>query len=178
MSGLAELYQSVIVEHDRSPRNFRTLAAPTVRAEGRNPLCGDEVSVEIALDAGNRIVDIAFQGQGCAISRASASMMTGALRGKTAAEALEMFDRFHALMTGTADADAASLGKLQAFGGVAGFPMRVKCATLPWHAMREALELGARSPEVAQGSEPEASPAPGAQSPPGARSQPSAESAE
>lgn len=141
MSKMSELYQSVIVEHDRSPRNFRSLAAPSGRAEGHNPLCGDEVAVEIQLDADDRIVDIGFQGRGCAISRASASMMTTALRGKTAAEARELFERFHALVTrGEGQAD---LGKLEAFRGVAEFPMRVKCATLAWHAMKEALGTAA-----------------------------------
>src|SRR5579862_5647928 len=138
MSTLADLYQNVIIEHDRSPRNFRTLDAPTVRAEGRNPLCGDDISVEIALDDHDRIADIGFQGNGCAISRASASLMTGALRGKSVAEARELFDRFHAMATG--GERTGDLGKLEALGGVAEFPMRVKCATLPWHAMREALD--------------------------------------
>lgn len=138
MSRMAELYQSVIIEHDRSPRNCRSLAAPSGRAEGRNPLCGDEVSVEVKVDAEGRIADIAFQGRGCAISRASASLMTTALLGRTTGEALELFDRFHALMTGTA-VDAATLGKLDALRGVAEFPMRVKCATLAWHAMKTAL---------------------------------------
>lgn len=139
MSTMAELYQSVIVEHDRSPRNYRNLPAPSGRAEGRNPLCGDELSVELQVDAQGRIADIGFQGRGCAISRASASLMTTALLGKTTAEARELFERFHALVTGTA-VDAATLGKLEAFRGVAEFPMRVKCATLAWHAMKQALD--------------------------------------
>ena len=140
METLAELYQSVIIEHDRSPKNCRTLATPSARAEGRNPLCGDEVSVELQLDADGRITDIGFQGRGCAISRASASLMTTALRGKTAREARQLFDRFHALVTrGEGQGD---LGKLEAFRGVAEFPMRVKCATLAWHAMKEALAQG------------------------------------
>lgn len=136
MTTLAELYQSVIVEHDRSPRNFRTLATPSCRAEGRNPMCGDEVVVELQVDADGRIIDVGFQGRGCAISRASASMMTAAVKGLTTAEARQMFDRFHALVTG---GEATGLGKLEAFRGVAEFPMRVKCATLAWHAMKEAL---------------------------------------
>jgi nitrogen fixation NifU-like protein len=138
MASMAELYQSVIVEHDRSPRNCRTLEGPSHRAEGRNPLCGDEVTVELQVDSGGRIADIAFQGKGCAISRASASLMTTALKGKTIAEARELFERFHGLMTGS-DVAAADLGKLEAFRGVAEFPMRVKCATLAWHAMKQAL---------------------------------------
>jgi len=143
MATMAELYQSAIIEHDRSPRNFRRLEAPSHRAAGTNPMCGDEVAVELQLDADGRIADVGFQGRGCAISRASASMMTGALQGKTTAEAQELFDRFHALMTG-GEVDSTQLGKLVAFAGLAEFPMRVKCATLAWHAMRTAL---AQSPE-------------------------------
>ncbi|HEY4320519.1 MAG TPA: SUF system NifU family Fe-S cluster assembly protein [Gemmatimonadales bacterium] len=135
---MADLYQSVIVDHDHSPRNFRVLPAPSHRAEGRNPLCGDEVSVELAVDAEQRITDIAFQGSGCAVSRASASMMTTALRGKTLAEADVLFEQFHAMVMTGAEA-APELGKLAAFRGIAGFPMRVKCATLAWHAMRKAV---------------------------------------
>jgi len=138
MSSMADLYQSVIVDHDRSPRNCRVLDEPSHRAEGRNPLCGDEVTVELQVDSDGRIADIAFQGKGCAISRASASLMTTALKGKSVAEARELFERFHGLMTGDAVAPA-DLGKLEAFRGVAEFPMRVKCATLPWHAMKTAL---------------------------------------
>jgi nitrogen fixation NifU-like protein len=144
---MSELYQSVIIEHDRSPRNYRALAAPSGRGEGRNPLCGDEVSVEVLVDAGGRVADIAFQGQGCAISRASASLMTTALVGRTTQEARELFDRFHALVTGNA-VDGVPLGKLEALRGVAEFPMRVKCATLAWHAMNEALKQAATQPGV------------------------------
>jgi nitrogen fixation NifU-like protein len=137
MTTLAELYQSVIVEHDRSPRNFHALEHPTHRADGRNPLCGDEVTVELEIDPQGRIADIGFQGRGCAISRASASMMTSALKGKTIHEARELFERFHALLTG---ADTGrTVGKLEVFRGVAQYPMRVKCATLAWHTMNEAL---------------------------------------
>ena len=146
MNTMAELYQSVIVEHDRSPRNCRTLVAPSGRAEGHNPLCGDDVSVEVQLDAAGRIADIAFQGRGCAISRASASLMTTALQGRTTEEARELFDRFHALLTGTGGG-SASLGKLEAFRGVAAYPMRVKCATLAWHAMRQAVDQAAAGRE-------------------------------
>jgi nitrogen fixation NifU-like protein len=138
MTSMAELYQSVIVEHDRSPRNCRIMADATHRAEGRNPLCGDEITVELKMDEDNRVADIAFQAKGCAISRASASLMTTALKGKSAAEARELFERFHGLMTGS-DVAPSQLGKLEAFRGVAEFPMRVKCATLAWHAMKEAL---------------------------------------
>ncbi len=138
MSTMAELYQSVIVEHDRSPRNFRRLEQPTHRAEGRNPLCGDVVSVELDVDADGHIRDIAFQGSGCALSRASASMMTTALKGRTTAEADDLFRRFHALLTGSG-AESPELGRLVAFRGVAAFPMRVKCATMAWHALKEAI---------------------------------------
>ena len=138
MTATDEMYQSVIIEHDRSPRNFRLLANPSHRAEGHNPMCGDNVTVELQLDAGGRISDIAFQGSGCAISRASASMMTATLKGKTIAEAQELFDGFHALLTGK-QVDVAPLGKLVVFKGVGEFPMRVKCATLAWHAMKEAI---------------------------------------
>jgi nitrogen fixation NifU-like protein len=140
MSATDEMYQSVIIEHDRSPRNFRKLDDPSHRAEGVNPMCGDKVAVELRVGDDGRISDIAFQGSGCAISRASASMMTTALQGKTTAEARELFEQFHALLTRQGTASAA-LGKLVAFGGVAAFPMRVKCATLAWHAMREALKV-------------------------------------
>lgn len=137
MVSMADLYQSVIIDHDHSPRNFRVLPSPSHRAEGRNPLCGDEVSVEMAVDAEQRITDIAFQGSGCAVSRASASMMTAALHGKTVAEADALFEQFHAMLTTGGEA-APELGKLAAFRGIAAFPMRVKCATLAWHAMRKA----------------------------------------
>jgi nitrogen fixation NifU-like protein len=143
MSSMAELYQSVIVAHDRRPRNFRVLDAPTARAEGHNPLCGDDISVELQVDADDRIADIAFQGNGCAISRASASLMTDALRGRTRAEAAELFEQFHALVTG-GDAPSSALGKLEVFKGVAEYPMRVKCATLAWHAMHAALNTPTR----------------------------------
>jgi nitrogen fixation NifU-like protein len=141
MSSMAELYQSVIVEHDRSPRNFRALVAPSHHAEGRNPLCGDEVAVALRVVDDGTIAEIGFQGHGCAISRASASMMTAALQGKTVAEARELFDRFHTLVTG---GSADDVGKLAVFRGVAEYPMRVKCATLAWHAMKAALDTGAK----------------------------------
>ncbi len=138
MSATDDMYQSVIIDHDRSPRNFRHIDAPSHHAEGHNPLCGDNVQVELLVDVDGKIRDIAFQGSGCAISRASASMMTATLKGKTTAEAQELFDGFHALLTGK-QVDTLPLGKLVVFKGVGEFPMRVKCATLAWHAMREAL---------------------------------------
>lgn len=148
---LGSLYQDVILEHNRNPRNWGELSPPSHRADGRNPMCGDEVSVWVRLE-GDRLTDVSFEGTGCAISKASASMMTQAVKGKTRAEAEEVFSQFHAMVTGSA-ADAASgastppasLGKLKVFSGVARFPARVKCASLAWHAMREAL-AGADQP--------------------------------
>jgi len=141
---LDELYQSVILDHNRSPRNFRKLEDATAHAEGRNPLCGDVYDVWLKLE-GDRIADAAFQGQGCAISKASASMMTQAVRGKTVGEARELFESFHGLVTGQGSgAGGRGPGKLPAklevFQGVRAFPIRVKCATLSWHAMKAALE--------------------------------------
>ncbi len=149
MSSMNELYQSVIIEHDRSPRNYRVLHGATHRAEGRNPLCGDEVAVALTVDDGDVIADVAFQGNGCAVSRASASMMTVALRGKTTAQARELFAQFHSLLVDGAGR-TPELGKLVAFEGVGAYPMRVKCATLAWHAVMAALdaEIGPVSTEV------------------------------
>ena len=137
MSDLDELYQSVILDHNKSPRNFRKLADASAHAEGRNPLCGDVYDVWVRLD-GDVIQDVSFEGQGCAISKASASMMTQAIKGKTIAEARALFDRFHQVVTGTAT--EALPGKLEVFRGVSAFPIRVKCATLSWHALKKALE--------------------------------------
>jgi nitrogen fixation protein NifU and related proteins len=141
MSELRELYQQVIIDHDRKPRNFRTLSRPTHHAQGYNPLCGDRVSVELRVEDGV-IHDIGFQGSGCAISTASASMMTGSLTGTTVAEAEGVFQRFHRMVTEEEAGDtvaAASLGKLVVFAGVREFPSRIKCATLPWHTLHAAL---------------------------------------
>jgi nitrogen fixation NifU-like protein len=140
MANLAELYQQVIVEHNRSPRNFKKLPAATHHADGNNPLCGDHITLEVALE-GDVIREIGFQGSGCAISQASASLMTGAVQGKTRAEAERLFHAFHEMVTGGPDApaDAASLGKLAAFAGVRQFPARVKCAILSWHTLHAAL---------------------------------------
>lgn len=134
-SELADLYQEVILDHNRRPRNFAALATANRTAEGYNPLCGDRVTVYVDL-AGGRLREVAFQGSGCAISTASASMMTEALRGKTVAEAQELFRKFQRLVKTGGDED---LGELAAFGGVHEFPMRVKCATLAWHALQSAL---------------------------------------
>ena len=139
MATMNELYQAVILDHNRTPRNFGRMADANRHAEGRNPLCGDELAVWLRLGADDRIEDVKFEGSGCAISKASASLMTGAVKGKTRAEALALFGRFHALVTGQPE-DAAALGKLAVFRGVAEFPVRVKCASLSWHTLKAALE--------------------------------------
>jgi nitrogen fixation NifU-like protein len=136
MSELRELYQEVILEHSKHPRNFRALDAANHKAEGFNPLCGDHFTVYVDIQDGS-IHDIAFQGAGCAISKASDSMMTQSLKGKNAGEAEELFSKFHDLVTGHGSGD--EMGKLAAFSGVSEFPLRVKCATLAWHALRAAL---------------------------------------
>ena len=142
-----DLYQELILDHGRRPRNFRGMAArpgAVHHADGHNPLCGDRVTVWCATD-GERVADASFQGAGCAISTASASLMTDAVKGKTLGEVRALFERFHALVTGrdlvtgTSDGEDA-LGKLAAFSGVSEFPMRVKCATLAWHTLLAALD--------------------------------------
>ena len=139
MSGVSELYQELILEHNRAPRNFRRMADASGHAEGRNPLCGDQLAVWVRLE-GDRLADVSFHGSGCAISKSSASLMTAALKGRTRAEAERMAEQFQRLVTGTLPADAArdDLGKLAVFAGIADFPVRVKCATLAWHAVRTA----------------------------------------
>ena len=142
MPNLSELYQDLILEHNRSPRNFRDMPEADAHAEGNNPLCGDQVRVFVRLN-GDTIEDVSFQGSGCAISRASASLMTAAVKGKSRGQAAALFDRFHGLVTGALPAaEAESLGKLAAFAGVAEFPIRVKCASLPWHTLKAALRTG------------------------------------
>jgi nitrogen fixation protein NifU and related proteins len=135
---LTEMYGEMILDHNRRPRNFGRLDAASHSAQGNNPLCGDRVAVYLLLD-GDRIQDIAFDGAGCAISTASASMMTEALRGKPVGEARQLFERFRALLTQDPAATDPDLGSLMAFAGVRQYPMRVKCATLPWHALVAAL---------------------------------------
>ncbi|MFN2400553.1 MAG: Fe-S cluster assembly sulfur transfer protein SufU [Gemmatimonadaceae bacterium] len=142
MSDLTELYQSIILDHNRRPRNFRAMENADRTAEGRNPLCGDEVTLWLRLD-GDVIADASFLGTGCAISRASASIMTVAIKGITRAEFDMLFDRFRGLVTKGADDSPGvqnALGSLAAFSGVYKFPVRVKCAILSWHALRAALE--------------------------------------
>ncbi|MGH9464026.1 MAG: Fe-S cluster assembly sulfur transfer protein SufU [Thermoanaerobaculia bacterium] len=142
MSELRDLYQDVILDHNRRPRNWGTLAEADRRAEGHNPLCGDQLTVTLRL-AADRIGEVRFEGSGCAISKASASLMTEAIQGKTVGEAEELFTRFHDLLTGdpsVREAAGPTLGKLAVFEGVREFPVRVKCATLPWHTLRAALD--------------------------------------
>ena len=140
MLDLRELYQQVILDHNKSPRNFRELADANRSAEGYNPLCGDKVSVYLKLEDG-RIEDITFQGSGCAISKASASLMTSLLKGQSVEEAEALFGKFHDLVTGDTDAapDLDIVGKLAVFSGVREFPTRIKCATLAWHTLKAAI---------------------------------------
>ncbi len=139
MADLRELYQELILEHSKNPRNFRALEQPDRKVEGFNPLCGDHFTIFMKLD-GEVIKDISFQGTGCAISKSSASVMTQTLKGKTRVEAEELFQRFHDLVTGNSSEGAEELGKLAVFSGVSEFPVRVKCASLAWHAMHAGLE--------------------------------------
>ena len=143
-SELDDLYQEVILDHGRKPRNFRVIADADRKAEGLNPLCGDHFKLYVKLE-GDRIQDIAFEGSGCAISKASASLMTSSLKGKTVAEAEELFDRFHRLVTeGPDKVSPSELGKLAALSGVCEFPTRVKCASLVWHTLHNALGTQAK----------------------------------
>jgi len=141
MADLSELYQQVILDHNKKPRNFKALETATQRQEGYNPLCGDQLTLYLEMD-GDVIKDVAFQGSGCAISKASASMMTVALKGKTKAEAETMFGEFHRMVKGELDPEQEpnQLGRLKIFAGVREFPARVKCASLSWHTAHAALE--------------------------------------
>jgi nitrogen fixation NifU-like protein len=146
VSDLRELYQTTILDHGRKPRNLRRLERANRTARGHNPLCGDRLTLYLEVEDGV-VRDASFEGSGCAISTASASMLTEAIKGRSVTEARELFARFRALVTGSGPADpfageAAALGKLAVFGGVREFPMRVKCATLAWHAMSSALSSG------------------------------------
>jgi nitrogen fixation NifU-like protein len=144
-SDLRDLYQEVILDHSKKPRNFHAMTAPDRKAEGYNPLCGDRETVFLDLD-GEVLKDVSFQGAGCAISTASASMMTESVKGKTRAEADALFARFHELITGKpGEGSGPALGKLEVFSGVREYPVRVKCATLPWHTLKAALD-GAGAP--------------------------------
>ncbi len=140
MSELSELYQQVILDHNKKPRNFRKLENANHTAEGYNPLCGDQLTIYVNLD-NDGVREIAFEGSGCAISKAAASMMTQAVKGKSKEQAEELFKEFHSMVTGELDEETEenSLGNLKIFAGVRDFPVRVKCATLPWHTMQAAL---------------------------------------
>ncbi|MBX7054610.1 MAG: SUF system NifU family Fe-S cluster assembly protein [Pyrinomonadaceae bacterium] len=140
MSELSDLYQEVILEHNKNPRNFREITDADQTADGKNPLCGDALRVYVAME-GDKIADVAFKGSGCAISKASASMMTQAVKGKTREEAEVLFNEFHEMVTGGLDVetDDNNLGKLKIFAGVLEFPARVKCASLSWHTLHAAL---------------------------------------
>ncbi len=146
MSDLRDLYQEVILDHSKKPRNFGKPAAVNHMARGHNPLCGDRVTVYLDLAADGTVKDVTFEGSGCAISMASASIMTEMLKGKTVAEAKALFDKFHGVVTGEGDSDGANgadsldLDRLEALSGVREFPMRVKCATLAWHTFIAAVE--------------------------------------
>lgn len=141
MSELRELYQELILEHSKAPRNYRHPDAANRSAEGYNPLCGDHFTVFLDVE-GDTIRDVGFQGSGCAISKASASLMTQSLKGKTRAEAAHLFEQFYKLVTGQSklNGNQSELGKLAVFSGVSEFPARVKCATLAWHTLQTALE--------------------------------------
>lgn len=140
MNDLRELYQEVIFDHYRKPRNFRHMDDANHSAEGYNPMCGDKVTIYLKVEDG-RISDASFEGSGCAISTASASLMTDSLKGKSEAEALQMLEEFHGMVTGPMTGGApVSLGKLEALAGVREFPQRVKCATLAWHTLQAALK--------------------------------------
>jgi nitrogen fixation NifU-like protein len=155
MNPLDDLYQEVILDHQKNPRNFARLSNANRQAEGTNPLCGDHVTV--FLDVADGVIrDISFQGEGCAIAKASASMMTSAVKGKSLAEAAETFRQFHQMLTGGQDPcfDLEALGKLAAFSGVSAFPVRVKCASLAWHTLNAAMhENEGRAVDTAHGGE-------------------------
>ena len=144
MSDLRELYQQVILDHSRNPRNYKELDDANRKAEGYNPLCGDQFTLYLILDDDGRVSDIGFKGSGCAISKASASLMTTEVKGKTREEAEAMFEKFREMVTSAHDVeiDEDELGKMAVFAGVREFPVRVKCATLAWHTLHSALEDG------------------------------------
>jgi nitrogen fixation NifU-like protein len=140
MSDLRELYQQVILDHNKNPRNYHELPDATNRVDGYNPLCGDHYTIYLKVN-GDRIEEVSFTGSGCAISKASASVMSSTVKGKSKEEAEQLFNTFHRLVTGEGSSlSAADLGRLAAFSGVSEFPARVKCATLAWHTLRNALE--------------------------------------
>ena len=139
MSGLNELYQEVILDHNKRPRNFRKIEPASHHAEGHNPLCGDRLALYVQV-TGETIEDVAFQGSGCAISKASASLMTDAVKGQTVEAANALFQRFHSMVTTPPDQPVEDMGKLSVLAGVREFPVRVKCASLCWHTLKAALD--------------------------------------
>ena len=139
MPELQDLYQQIILDHNKNPRNYHELPNATRKVDGYNPLCGDHYTIFVELD-GDTIKDIGFTGSGCAISKASASVMSSSVKGKTTAAVNELFDTFHKLVTGESELDEAELGRFAAFSGVSEFPARVKCATLAWHTLNSALQ--------------------------------------
>ncbi len=139
MPELRELYQELILEHSKKPRNYREMPNANRKVEGFNPLCGDHFTVYLDMQ-GDTLRDVSFQGSGCALSKASASMMTQVLKGKCRQDAEQLFERFHSMVTGTGEVNPEELGKLAVFSGVSEFPVRVKCASLAWHAMKAAME--------------------------------------
>jgi nitrogen fixation NifU-like protein len=144
VSDLQELYQSIILDHNRRPKNYGVLAGATSRAEGRNPLCGDEVTVELKVE-NDAIDEVRFTASGCAVSRAAASIMTQAVKGKSRGEVERLFAQFHDLVTGKVKpsvTEARAMGEMAAFSGVSRFPVRVKCASMPWHTLQKALRDG------------------------------------
>jgi nitrogen fixation NifU-like protein len=153
-SDLRDLYQEMILDHGKRPRNFRSLSAANRRAEGYNPLCGDRETVYLQVE-GDTVRDASFEGAGCAISTASASMMTEAVKGKSRPEVEALFEKFHDLITGQSNAPASgpALGKLEVFSGVRDYPVRIKCATLPWHTLRSALHGDAETVSTEDGAE-------------------------
>jgi nitrogen fixation protein NifU and related proteins len=148
MSDLDELYQEVILDHNKSPRNFRVMAEANRKSEGYNPLCGDHVTVYVRLENG-LIRDISFQGSGCAISKASASIMTAELKGKSETDAQNLFESVHKMLTGETGPEGGGVGKLAILSGVCKFPARVKCASLAWHTLNAAL-TGAAQPATTE----------------------------
>jgi nitrogen fixation NifU-like protein len=144
MSDLADLYQEVILDHNRRPRNFHALADASHMAEGYNPLCGDRLTLYLKVN-GDTVEDVSFEGAGCAISKASASLMTDAVKGRTRAEAQALFERFHRMVTTPPDQPVEELGKLSSLAGVREFPVRVKCASLAWHTLKAALDRAGKT---------------------------------
>jgi nitrogen fixation NifU-like protein len=143
-SDVSDLYQEMILDHNKRPRNFQVLENPSHEAEGYNPLCGDRLTVFLNIEA-ERIAEIGFQGSGCAISRASASLMTDAVKGRSVGEARDLFERFHKMVTTPPECGVEDMGKLSVLAGVREFPVRVKCASLAWHTLKAALDRDGRT---------------------------------